>query len=71
MAVLNDHIRLPNKIQNRRNKETYSKYALTNDIVPLVLENSYFTGPIIEYKGIIIKIHLWTKHKVDSVQGIR
>ena len=46
-------------------------YTFTIDIVPLVLENYYFAGLIIGYKGIIVKICLWTKHKVDSVQGKR
>ena len=46
-------------------------YTFTIDIVPLVLEKYYFAIVIIGYKGIIVKIRLWTKRKADSVQGKR
>jgi len=61
--------------QLRSKKEGNYMFSYTNtftiDIVPFVLENYYFAGLIIGYKGIIVKICLWTKHKVDSVQGKR
>jgi hypothetical protein len=50
LAVLNDHIRPPIKIQNRREKQTYDTYAFIIDIVPLELEESCFAGHIFEYK---------------------
>jgi hypothetical protein len=50
LAVLNDQIRPPIKIQNRRNKQTYNTYAFIIDIVPYVLEQSCFAGHIFEYK---------------------
>jgi len=61
-VVLDDNIRPPIKIQNRRNKQTFNKYAFTIDIVPLVLEKTCFVGHIVEYKWKISK----TKQKVQS-----
>ena len=48
LAVLNDQIRPPIKIQNRRNKQTYNTYAFTTNILPHVLETWYFAGDIHE-----------------------
>jgi hypothetical protein len=65
LAVLNGHIRPPNKIQNRRNKQTYDTYAFTIDIVPLVLQDYYFAGLILEYNGIIVKMRHQRKRYAD------
>ena len=48
--VLNDHIRSPIYIQNRRNKQTFDTYAFTIDLVPLVLEEVCFVGHTFKYK---------------------
>jgi hypothetical protein len=50
LAVLNDNIRAPITIQNKRNKQTFDTYAFTFDIVPLVLKEICFAGHIFEYK---------------------
>ena len=46
-------------------------YTFTIDIVPLVLENYYFAGLIVEYKGIIVKMRHQTKRNADSRKGNR
>ena len=59
LAVLNDHIRPPINIQNRRNKQTFGTYTFTINLVPLVLEETCFAGHTFEYK--------WkTKQKAQS-----
>jgi hypothetical protein len=63
--VLNNHIRPPNKIQNRRNKQTYDTYAFSIDIVPLVLQDYYFVGLILEYSGTIVKMRHQRKCNAD------
>ena len=60
--VTNDNIRSPIIIQNRRNKQSFDTYALTIDIVPLVLEKTCFVGHTFEYKWTINK----TKQKAQS-----
>ena len=50
MAVLNEHIRPPIYIQNRRNKQTFGTYAFTIKLFPLVLEETCFAGHTFEYK---------------------
>ena len=50
MAVTNDQIRPPIKVQNRRNRHAFDTYAFIIDLVPLVLEKSCFAGDIFEYK---------------------
>ena len=69
--VLNDKIQPPTMIQKGGNYIFLHTCTFTIDIVTLVLENYYFLGLIIEYKGIIVKIRLWTKRKADSVHGIK
>ena len=71
MAVLINKIQPPTTIQKEGNYMFLHTYTFTIDIVPLVLENYYFAGLIIEYKGNIVKICLWTKRKADSIQGKR
>ena len=66
--VTNDQIRLPNKVQNRRNKQIYDTYAFTIDIVPLVLQDFYFAGLILEYNGIIVKMRNLESVKAESAQ---
>ena len=46
LAVTNDQIRPPNKVQNRRNKQSFDTYNFTIDKVPLVLEKTCFVGHI-------------------------
>jgi hypothetical protein len=59
LAVINDQIRPLIKVHNGRNKQTFNIYAYTFDIVPLVLEETCFTGHTFEYK--------WkTKQKAQS-----
>ena len=65
MAVTNDQIRPPIIIQNRRNKHTFDTYAFTIDIVPLVLQDYYFAGLILEYNGIIVKMRHQRKRNAD------
>ena len=55
MAVTNDQIRPPIKVQNRKNKQSFDTYTFTIDIVSLVLEKTCFAGVILEYKGIVVK----------------
>ena len=71
VGVLIDKIQPPTMIQKGGNYMFLHTYTFTIDIVPLVLENYYFAGLIIEYKGNIVKICLWTKRKADLVHGIR
>jgi hypothetical protein len=71
LVVLNDQIRPLNKIQNERNKQTYDTYAFTIDTVTLVLQDYYFTGPILEYNGIIVKKAQYGKRKVKLRNGIK
>jgi hypothetical protein len=47
--VLNDNIRPAITIQNGRNKQTSSTYAFTIDLVPLVLEETWFSRQTFEY----------------------
>ena len=65
LAVTNDQIRLPNKVQNRRNKQSFDTYAFTINIVLLVLQDYYFAGLILEYNGIIVEIHHQRKRNAD------
>ena len=44
-------------IQKGGNYMFLHTYTATIDIVTLVLENYYITGLIVEYKGIIVKMH--------------
>ena len=60
--VTNNRIGPPNKVQNRRIKQTFDTYAYTIDIVPLVLEKTCFSGIIFKYKWKINK----TKQKAQS-----
>ena len=48
--VTNNRIGPPNKVQNRRIKQTFDTYAYTIDIVPLVLEKTCFAGHTFKYK---------------------
>ena len=50
LAVTNDKIRPPNKVQNRRNKQSFDTYTFTIGIIPLVLEKTCFAGHTFEYK---------------------
>ena len=50
LAVINDQIRPPIIIQNRRNKHTFDTYAFTIDLVPLVFEKTCFAGHTFEFK---------------------
>ena len=68
MVVLIDKIQSPTMIQKGGNYIFLHTYTFTIDIVPLVLENYYFTGLIVEYKGIIVKMRLQTKRKAESAQ---
>jgi hypothetical protein len=65
LAVTNNQIRPPIIVQNRRNKHTFDTYAFTINIVPLVLQDYYFARLILEYNGIIVKIHLQRKRNAD------
>jgi hypothetical protein len=59
LAIINDQIRSPIKVQNGRKKQTFDTYAYTCDIVPLVLAETCFAGHTFEYK--------WkTKQKAQS-----
>ena len=51
LAVTNDNTQTPIIVQNRRNKHTFDTYAFTINIVPLVLQDYYFIGLILEYSG--------------------
>jgi hypothetical protein len=55
-------------IQKGGNYMFLHTYTFTIDIVPLVLEVHYFTGIILEYKGIIVKyaINQSTKQKNEK-----
>ena len=66
MAVTNDQIRPPITIQNNRNKQSFDTYAFTVNIVLLVLQDYYFTGLILEYKGIIVKVRHTSKRKAKK-----
>ena len=57
MVVLNDHIRPPIYIQNRRNKQTFDTYAITINLVPLVLEETCFAGLQLNTSGKPSKRH--------------
>ena len=46
LAVNNNNISPPIIVQNRRNKHTFSTYACTINLVPLVLEKTCFAGHI-------------------------
>ena len=50
LAVTNNQIRPPIKVQNRRNKQSFGTYAFTIDLVPLILEKTCFAGHTFEYK---------------------
>ena len=59
LAVTNDRIQPPNKVQNKRNKQSFDTYTFTINIVPLVLEKTCFAGHTFKYK--------WkTRQKVQS-----
>ena len=66
MAVTIDQIRPLNKVQNRRNKQSFDTYAFTIDLVPLVLEKTCFVGQIFEYKWKISKRGKTRKRNADS-----
>ena len=50
LAVINNNIRPPITIQNGRNKQTFDTYAITINLVSLVLEETCFAGHTFEYK---------------------
>ena len=66
LAVTNDKIRPSNKVQNRRNKQSFDTYVFTIDLVPLVLEKSCFAGQVFEYKWKISKRRKTGKRNADS-----
>ena len=71
LVVLNDQIRPPIKIQNRRNKQTYNTYAFIIDIVSLVLEESCFAEQIFEYKWKTRQKVQLRKRKAELRNGIK
>ena len=50
MVVIIDQIRPPNKVQNKRSKQSFDAYAFTINLVPLVLEKTCFAGHTFKYK---------------------
>ena len=66
MVVLIDKIQPPTKIQKGGNYIFLHTYTIAIKIVPLVLQDYYFVGLILEYKGIIVKVRHTSKHKAKE-----
>ena len=71
LAVLNDNIRQPINIQNRRNKQTFDTYVFTIDIFPHVLEIQCFAGLIHEIHGNMTKRRNLEKCKAETCKRIK
>ena len=68
LAVLNDHIRPPIKIQTKDKLAWLLTYVIYIDLFPHVLENHCFTGHIHETHGNGVKMRNLESVKAESVQ---